>query len=183
MPLRLLEYGCGAGMNLLYEGLCEDLSANLSRPKKELVNQFDLVVGVNTFRYAVRLRKAAECSNDIASLLKPGGYSIVIDTNNRFRLFRSRLRDRLVKPTSQTWLPTLGQYVAPFEAAGLEVVQQRNSCWVPHSANGLLLTPMRGAAPVLDLIASTYAMRSLVVARKPHSTAATGTTMPSNDRT
>ncbi len=225
-PFRMLEYGCGAGMNLLYlvqllgqrnltlteavgtdfsetlvetakrdredlpapynqasvsfvvasnEHLCEELATQLSRPKAELANQFDLIVGVNTFRYALRLGKGVACSQDIAYLLKPGGFSIMIDMNDKFPLFRSRLRDRKL-PESQVWLPTLTQYAAPFAAAGLEVVQRRNFCWVPHSADGLLLIVMRSLSRLLEAVVPSYAMRSLVVAQKPVSTAVAGAT-------
>ena len=214
---RVLEYGCGAGMNLLYlfkllvsksvpisaaigtdfspalhhaaekerdtyidpedrkkitflqasnELLLHDLAQGLAQDESSLCNSFDLIVGVNTFRYAARLHKQQSCANDIASLLAPGGYSIMIDMNNKFPAFKSRFRDRNTKPKSQTWLPSLEEYTAPFRSASLNIVQSRHVCWIPHSASGTILMAARLLTPFLDLVAPSFAMRSLVVARK-----------------
>src|SRR5262249_7204792 len=141
---RVLEYGCGGGMNLLRvvellqrqgadldeaigadfsprmieaarrdgvrhlpralarrvrfavasnETLVEDLARSLGRPAEKLLGTFDLVIGVNTFRYCHRLQKENVCARDIWRLLAPGGDSVMIDMNRRFPLFRSRLSD------------------------------------------------------------------------------------------
>lgn len=220
VPFHVLEYGCGAGMNLLWitqllsrknrtlgegigadfseklvdaarrereslpsplntapvefvvaanESLVEDLATQLARPREQLENRFELIVGVNTFRYVLRLGKQRACADNVAALLKPGGYSVMIDMNCKFPLFRTQLKDRLTRPRSQYWLPSLQQYAEPFESAGLEIKQQRNFCWVPHSARGVGFAVMRNLAPVLDRLAPSFAMRSLVVARKPAS--------------
>lgn len=214
---RVLEYGCGAGMNLLYivalleakgvpiaaaigtdfskpllqaaerekngvmdpesrkritfleasnESLLSDLAGGLSQTQSSLCNSFNLVVGVNTFRYAIRLQRQRDTANDITRLLAPGGYSIMIDMNDKYPFFRSRNGDRYGKPTTQTWLPSLGQYTAPFREAGLEILKARHFCWIPHSAGGGLLAATRVASPFLDLVAPNRAMRSLVIAKK-----------------
>jgi len=214
---RMLEYGCGAGMNLLYifkllvskgvpivaaigtdfsepllqsaekerdvfidhenrkkvtflqasnESLLNDLTKRLSQNESSVRNSFDLIVGVNTFRYAVRLHKQQDCANDIASLLAPGGYSIMIDMNNKFPFFKSKLRDRKTKPDRQTWLPSLEEYTSPFETANLEIHQSRHFCWIPHSASAPILIAAKLVTPFLDLVAPSFAMRSLVVAKK-----------------
>jgi SAM-dependent methyltransferase len=214
--LRVLEYGCGAGMNLLYiyrllvskdlsiataigtdfskpliqtaekeknelidteswkkikfieasnESLFDDLTKRLPENESSLCDSFDLIVGVNTFRYAIRLHKQQDTANDIARLLAPGGYSIMIDMNNRFPFFRSRLRDRYTKPETQTWLPSLEEYTAPFREANLEIVEARHFCWIPHSAGSTMLIAARILTPFLNLVAPSFAMRSVVVAR------------------
>lgn len=218
---RVLEYGCGAGMNLLYifkllvskgvpivaaigtdfskpilqaaekerdtlidpenrkkitfllasnESLLNDLARGVSQNESSLQNRFDLIVGVNTFRYAVRLHKEQNCANDIASLLVPGGCSIMIDMNNRFPLFKSKLRERITKPKTQTLLPSLEEYTAPFRTANLEILQAKHFCWIPHSAGASLLIATRLLTPLLDFVVPSFAMRSLVVARKKEET-------------
>lgn len=215
--MRVLEYGCGAGMNLLYivgllaskgipiaaaigtdfskpllqsaekerdksidpvnrkkvtfleasnESLFNDLARGIPANESSLSESFDLIVGVNTFRYAARLHEEQRTAKDIARLLAPGGYSIMIDMNDRFPFFRSKLRDRGSKPESQTWFPTLEGYAAPFRAADLEIVQARNFCWTPHSGGSALVLATRILTPLLDLVVPSYAMRSLVVAKK-----------------
>ena len=214
-PLRLLEFGCGGGMNITRlvslldekqvaieyaygtdfsprlveaakeesqtylspelakkvdffvarnEQLEKDLLAGLGG-KRDLRSSFDLIIGVNTFRYCHRLGKTAECAQDIYRLLKPGGICINIDMNDRFPAFRSRWR-RQTETTEECYLPSLSEYVSPFEAAGFEIVKKGNFCWVPHSAGRGLTTACRVAGPLLNLVARGRAMRSLVIARK-----------------
>jgi len=216
-PLRILEYGCGAGMNLIHvvnrlilkkvplemaigtdfskllietadmecatlispeyrskikffiasnEALLDDLTEQLSVSRKSMLNTFDLIIGVNTFRYACRLKMQQQCARDIAYLLVDGGYTIMIDMNKNFPFFRSKFRDRKARQTSRYWLPSLEEYAAPFVKAGLVVTQKRNFCWMPHSANGVIYVAARFLSPILDLIAPDFAMRSLVVAKK-----------------
>ena len=215
-PLRLLEFGCGGGMNIINlvssleqkgirieraygtdfserlvesavqeakaflpadlvkkvsfhvarnEQLSEDLVAASNTPAPDLLGSFDLIVGVNTFRYCHRLGKERECAADIYRLLRPGGVCVNIDMNNRFPAFRSRLKGAVEDP-AECYLPTLEEYASPFKSAGFEIVRKENFCWVPHSAGRALTNCCRIASPVLNLIARSRAMRSLVVSRK-----------------
>ena len=132
--LRLLEFGCGGGMNITrLVSLLEDrgiavehaygtdfsprlvqaaereakrflsprlggkLSFHVARNEqlvqdlmaeelggKDRIGAFDLIVGVNTFRYCHRLGKELDCAADIHRLLRPGGICVIIDMNNRF---------------------------------------------------------------------------------------------------
>ena len=216
-PLRLLEFGCGGGMNVIRlvsllekndmhvecaygtdfspallksaaqeakaflppslagtlsfhvgrnERLMEDLALGSGKSIDALSGYFDLILGVNTFRYCHRLGKANDCAADIYRMLRPGGVCINIDMNNRFPVFRSRFR-KPVQDREETYLPTLEEYASPFKAAGFEIIRKENFCWVPHSAGRALTLCSRLAAPVLNVVARNRAMRSLVVARKP----------------
>jgi hypothetical protein len=89
----------------------------------------------------------------------------MIDMNNKFPFFKSRFRDHK-KPITQTWLPSLEEYTDPFRTANLEILQTRHFCWIPHSASAPILIAARLLTPFLDLVAPSFAMRSLVVARK-----------------
>jgi SAM-dependent methyltransferase len=209
---RILEYGCGGGMNLLKaieliaaQGATlehaygadfsppmieaakreasdnlptslhsrisyvvaanQSLASDLARNAGLGVESLDLVIGVNTFRYAHRAKSSDECARDIHALLRPNGYSIMIDMNRGFPLFRSKVRARLAGK-EEDFLPSLGEYRDPFVRAGFDIVDARNFCWIPHSASPLLLAACRAATPVLDACFAPFAMRSLVVARK-----------------
>ena len=215
--IRLWEFGCGAGMNLIHlvsllkrrgirvqsaygtdfsekliDAANRDAEKHLGREDAErvrfcvarnqnligdvmtasgtrrdaLAGSFDLVFGVNTMRYCHRLMNENECAADVADLLTDGGVCIVIDMNDRFPAFRSRLRDRLTMDAKARYLPSLDEYARPFSSAGFEILEKKNFCWIPHSANPRLLTACRTAAPILNLVASPFAMRSLVVGRK-----------------
>jgi SAM-dependent methyltransferase len=216
---RVLEYGCGGGMNLVKmldlfrrqnaaialgvgadfsprmieaaredvlprlpaplrervqfavaanESLASDLAKDLGTPTEELEKSFDVVVGVNTFRYCHRLRKDDDCARDIYRLLAPGGFSVMIDMNRGFPLFKSRVADvvRRRKP-EEAYLPTLEEYTSPFRRAGMTIQASRNFCWFPHSAGPGLVSVLRVAAPALDMTLSRFAMRSLVIAQRP----------------
>lgn len=216
--IRILEYGCGGGMNLIYianhlaewgvpleaaygtdfsaemiraanaeaesyleprhrsrmrflvtpnENLIEGLSSGLEQPASSLLGSFDFIVGVNTFRYCHRLKKEFGCAQSIFDLLVPGGTSVMIEMNKDFPFFRSRLRDKLTKPKEEYFLPSLEEYAQPFVQAGFRLTEQKNFCWVPHSAGGLRLTVCRSLSPLLDRVAPRYAMRSLVIGTKP----------------
>jgi len=216
-PLRLLEFGCGGGMNIITllrllerrgrnvelaigtdfseklilaaqdesrsllssaqrekmhfalarnETIAADLRRELNGSAGELKNSFHLILGVNTFRYCHRLGKARECVRDLATLLAPGAICIIIDMNRRFPAFRSRFRDRRTKPEAECYLPSLDEYAAPFEEAGLEVVRKENFCWIPHSAGAQMTRVCQLLTPVLNLFAKPMAMRSLIVSRK-----------------
>jgi SAM-dependent methyltransferase len=216
-PLRVLEFGCGAGMNLLglvsrlqrrgvplerawgtdfsaslietarkeartflpaesrnkvsfhvarNERLSADLAAQIDRSAEELRESCDVIFGVNTFRYCHRLRNALDCAADIYRLLRPGGVVVMIDMNDRFPLFRSHLKSTVERP-EEAYLPSLEEYVVPFEAAGFEITTKDHFCWIPHSAGPALTAICRALTPILNATARSRAMRSLVVARKP----------------
>ena len=214
-PLRLLEFGCGGGMNItrlvslleekhvpvecaygtdfsprlvqvagqeakafLPPNLAGKLSFHIARNEQLLqdlmagigsddrVGSFDLIVGVNTFRYCHRLGKELDCARDIFRLLRPGGVCINIDMNNRFPAFRSRLRG-LDKDPAECYIPSLEEYATPFKTAGFEIIRKENFCWIPHSAGRALTGCCRLLSPFLNVVARSRAMRSLVVARKP----------------
>jgi SAM-dependent methyltransferase len=215
-PLRLLEFGCGGGMNIVSlvslleekgipvecaygtdfsprlvqsatqeakasltpslakklsfyvarnERLAEDLAVARFKPVDDLVGFFDLIVGVNTFRYCHRLGKEQECAADIYRLLRPGGVCVNIDMNNRFPAFRSKLKRSVEDPT-ECYVPTLEEYASPFKAAGFEITRKENFCWIPHSAGRALTISCLLLSPLFNLMTPSRAMRSLVVARK-----------------
>lgn len=217
--IRILEFGCGGGMNLLNlisvlngkgihiaqaigtdfspamietatreakayfrgqdlhspdfyvaknESLIGDLAASAAMEKSTLWNSFHLILGVNTIRYCHDAEKEMDNARDIFDLLVPGGVCVVIDMNNRFPLFRSDLRNRLRrKKQEQCYVPSLEEYAAPFVQAGFEVLRREHFCWVPHSAGPFMAGLLRTLSPILDVVARSRAMRSLVVARKP----------------
>ena len=215
---RVMEYGCGGGMNLLRivellrsegaalergygadfsppmidaarkeasrhlpgelnakltfvvagnENLASDLCKELQVAKNELAGSFDLIVGVNTTRYAHRLNRENELARDIFELLRPAGQTIMIDMNRYFPFFRSRVREGFAKRGAETYIPSLKEYTRPFRDTGFEIKESRNFCWIPHSANQNLLKICRALTPVLETCCSPLAMRSLVVGRRP----------------
>jgi len=217
--IRILEFGCGGGMNLLHlvsvlagegiqvacavgtdfspvmietarreaknylrqqdlhrfefyvaknETLIADLSASAGIERSSPRNSFHFILGVNTVRYCHDAKKEMDNARDIFDLLVPGGVCVVIDMNNRFPFFRSDLRNRLRwKKQHQCYVPSLEEYAAPFVKAGFEVLRREHFCWIPHSAGGLKCRLFRGLSPVLNAVAKSRAMRSLVVSRKP----------------
>lgn len=216
--VRLWEFGCGGGMNLLHlvsvlerqgipvdfacgtdfsetliaaarseakkylapdlikkvqftvasnEDLVEEGAKSLGVGKDKLLGTFDLVFGVNTIRYSHRLNNVDRCVEGIRGLLREGGVCINIDMNRKFPAFRSRLREGLSKQDEKaTLLPTLDEYAQPFSSAGLEILKKKNFCWIPHSAGVGLTTVMRALTPILNTLAPSRAMRSLVISRK-----------------
>lgn len=216
-PLRLLEFGCGGGMNITRlvsllekrgitvasaygtdfsprlvhaaeqeakaflspqlagklnfqvarnEHLAEDLAASLNGPIEDVIGSFDIIMGINTFRYCHRLGKQQDCAGDIYRLLRPGGVCVIIDMNNRFPAFRSRFKDSALDP-EECYLPTLEEYATPFATSGFKVLRKENFCWIPHSASLAVTLCCRLTSPFLNLVARSRAMRSLVVASKP----------------
>ena len=147
------------------ERFVEDLTAARGESADGLAGSFDLVIGVNTFRYCHRLGNEQDCAADIFRLLRPGGVCVNIDMNNRFPAFRSHLKHTAADP-AECYLPSLEEYAAPFKAAGFEIMRKENFCWIPHSAGRALTLGCRLLSPVLNLLAPSRAMRSLVVARK-----------------
>jgi len=214
---RILEYGCGGGMNLLWivqhlltegqpltlacgtdfsskmveagkeeaartvktkngdkvsfhvvanESLARELPDALGHAPNEILGSFHFIVGVNTFRYCFRLGKEVESARGIYSLLQPGGYTVMIEMNHKFPLFRSRLRNDSI-PKEQRYLPTLKQYADVFRDAGFELITVKNFCWIPHSASPRMVAALKLASPVLQALFPRFATRSLVIARKP----------------
>ena len=147
------------------ETLVQDLASALPGAK-DLLGSFDLIIGVNTFRYCHRLGKGLACAVDIYRLLRPGGVCVNVDMNNRFPAFRSRLKGQK-QNQAECYLPSLEEYVSPFQTAGFEIIKKGNFCWIPHSAGRALTFCCRLATPLLNLVARGRAMRSLVVACKP----------------
>ena len=217
--IRVLEFGCGAGMNLLHllwvlrreginvvsalgtdfspvlietaraeaknyldqqqrekiqfcvarnESLIVDISASAGLARTTLADSFHFILGVNTIRYCHAIGKELENARDIFSLLAPGGICVVIDMNNRFPVFRSDVRNwfRLHKE-EECYVPSLEEYALPFARTGFELIRQEHFCWVPHSAGQFRLQLMKAMSPMLNRVAKSRAMRSLVVARKP----------------
>ena len=217
--MRVLEFGCGAGMNLLHlvgvlhrkginvvsalgtdfspllietaraeaksyldqqqrgkiqfcvarnETLIGDISVSTGSARTTLADSFHLILGVNTIRYCHAIGKQLENARDIFSLLAPGGICVVIDMNNRFPVFRSDVRNwfRLHKE-EECYVPSLEEYALPFAQKGFELIRQEHFCWVPHSAGQFRLQLMKTMSPMLNRVAKSRAMRSLVVARKP----------------
>jgi SAM-dependent methyltransferase len=217
--IRILEFGCGGGMNLLRlistlssrgiriaeaigtdfspamvetasreakdylrwqdlrspefcvaknESLISDISTSAGLEKSSLQNSFHFVLGVNTIRYCHDAKKERDCVRDIFNLLVPGGICVVIDMNNRFPLFRTDLRNKLRrKKEKQCYVPSLEEYAAPFVKEGFELLRREHFCWVPHSAGPVMAGVFRTLSPILNTVARSRAMRSLVVARKP----------------
>jgi len=217
--IRVLEFGCGGGMNLLHlisvlgregiqlesalgadfspvlidaarreaenylgdeeqrkvefhvaknETLIDDLSESMRRPKSELKDSFHFVLGVNTIRYCHRAAKELACTQGIFDLLVPGGICVAIDMNDRFPLFRSALKNRFRKQNEkECYLPSLEEYAAPFRKVGFDVLRKEHFCWIPHSAGGFMCGFLSRMSPLLNTIANSRAMRSLVVSRKP----------------
>jgi SAM-dependent methyltransferase len=216
-PLRILEFGCGAGMNLIglvsrlqrrnisvdcavgtdfsvaliesarreaaaflpkscqsrvsfhvarNESLSSDLARATGREASAWLGAFDLIIGVNTFRYCHRLDNARECAEDFYRMLAPGGTLVMIDMNDRFKLFRSNFRLKQ-QNAEEVYLPTLDEYARPFEAAGFRLLRKDHFCWIPHSAGVVLTAIGRLMTPVLDATIRSRAMRSLVIAQKP----------------
>ena len=215
--IRLWEFGCGAGMNLLHlislmeqcgiavecaygtdfsetlmeaarhdarqylspelskkvrfclaknESLVEDVARELGIPAESLLGSFDLLLGVNTIRYSHRLSNHMDCAKGIYNLLAKGGVCINIDMNDKFPAFRSRIRDWKKGDALATYIPSLDEYAEPFKSVGFEILKKKNFCWIPHSAGRGLTAFMRTLTPVLNAVARSRAMRSLVVARK-----------------
>jgi SAM-dependent methyltransferase len=217
--INVLEFGCGAGMNLLYlilllnqkgitlaraigtdfspvlietakqeakdfldetqrekvefnvarnESLFGDLVASIEAKETELADSFQFILGVNTIRYCHAAKKQVENARDIFKLLAPGGVCAVIDMNNRFPLFRSDLRNSLRwNKVEQCYVPSLEEYAGPFAETGFEIIRQEHFCWIAHSAGRLRFGVMKALSPILNVVAKSRAMRSLVVARKP----------------
>jgi hypothetical protein len=149
------------------ELLISDLARASGVEKETFLEFFHLVVGVNTFRYCHRLKKEIDCAKDIFDLLIRGGICVMIDMNDKFPLFRSRFRDRRTMSKDEYYIPSLEEYAAPFSAAGFQILQKGNFCWIPHSAGPILVKVSSIIGHFLNKIVPRYAMRSLVISKKP----------------
>jgi hypothetical protein len=112
------------------------------------------------------LKKAQQCAADIYRLLRSGGVCVMIDMNDRFPLFRSKLKGSVESP-EEAYLPSLEEYTSPFERSGFQVMTSDNFCWIPHSAGPALTGICRVLTPILNATVRSRAMRSLVVAKRP----------------
>jgi SAM-dependent methyltransferase len=150
------------------ESLIADLSASTGLVQTSLRDSFHFIIGVNTIRYCHAIGKEMENARDLYNLLVPGGVCVVIDMNNRFPLFRSDIRNWFRRQKEEEcYVPSLEEYAAPFTQAGFELVRQEHFCWVPHSAQQVRLRLMKSLSPILNVVAKSRAMRSLVVSRRP----------------
>jgi SAM-dependent methyltransferase len=150
------------------ETLIDNLSSELGKEKTELANSFHFIFGVNTIRYCHAVNKELDCAQNIFSLLVPAGMCVVIDMNNRFPFFRSDLTNRFRRrKEKQCYVPSLKEYAVPFLSAGFEVLRRKHFCKVPHSSGAALCRLLSGMSPLLNLLAKSRVMRSLVVSRKP----------------
>jgi len=217
--IRMLEFGCGAGMNLVHlvsvlnresirvdkavgtdfspdlieaakreatsylkeqdrrklefyvarhESLIDDLAGAAETESSNLINSIDFIIGVNTVRYSHHAKTEFDCARNIANLLVPGGVCVVIDMNNRFPFFKSELKNRLrTQKREECYIPSLEEYTTPLRQVGLDVIRSEHFCWVPHSSGPVLSHLLNGLSPILNLIAKSRAMRSLVVLGKP----------------
>jgi hypothetical protein len=89
-------------------------------------------LGVNTLRYCHRLNNEKECAQGIHDLLKGGGVCVVIDMNDRFPVFRARLRSFLTKRKDSEYLPSPDEYARLFASTGFEIRGKEHSTWIPH---------------------------------------------------
>jgi len=152
------------------ESLINDLSAATGTERAKLLNSFDFILGVNTMRYCHRGGREMSCARDIMDLLAPGGVCVNIDMSDRFPLFRSAVKNKFrAHKIEECYIPSLEEYAAPFKKNGFEILREEHFCWVSHSAGKLTCLALRVLTPVLNVVAKSRAMRSLVVARKPTS--------------
>jgi SAM-dependent methyltransferase len=217
--IRMLEFGCGGGMNLVHlisileregirvekavgtdfspvlinaakheamnylrpdaqrilefhvaknQSLVADLSASGGTEQNGPANSFDFILGVNTIRYCHAAKEELDCARDIFNLLAPGGVCVVIDMNNRYPCFRSDLKNRFRREKEEEcYVPSLEEYTAPFMKTGFEVLRSEHFCWIPHSSGQFMCRFFSVATPLLNAMAKSRAMRSLVVCRKP----------------
>jgi SAM-dependent methyltransferase len=154
------------------ETLIQDIAAASGVDRSQLVNSFDLILGVNTIRYCHRFDREMDCSREIYELLSPGGVCVNIDMNDRFPAFRSDLKNKFREvKEEECYIPSLGEYAAPFEKTGFEMLRKEHFCWIPHSGGKFTCAILGGLTPILNTVARSRAMRSLVVVRKPGGTA------------
>jgi SAM-dependent methyltransferase len=151
------------------ETLVEDIASALDQEPAAIEGTFQLAIGVNTFRYAVRHGTTATVVDQLERLLAPGGRVVMIDMNDRFPYGVKPKRSTNGWPPlrfDQPRLPTLDEYAQPFADGGFEVLERRHFCWIPHSASGARFRITKVLSPALDRVVPDHAMRSLVIARK-----------------
>lgn len=218
--MRVLEFGCGGGMNLLRlvrdlsgkqvqvekaigtdfspvlidaakreatnylsdeerrsvefyvaknEALVEGLASATATEQSKWNNSIDFIIGVNTSRYCHRAGKQVDYARDIMRLLVPGGVCVVIDMSDRFLFFRSAIKNKFLRRVDpeDCRIPSLEEYALPFRTVGFEIVRVEHFCWIPHSSGSLMCTILRLISPVLNTVAKSRAMRSLVILKKP----------------
>jgi SAM-dependent methyltransferase len=220
--IRMMEFGCGGGMNLIHlisvlnqssirvekaigtdfssvlidaanrearsylreeqrsqiefyvakhETLIDDLAAATHSDSSQLNSSFHFIIGVNTIRYCHHAGTKLDCVRNLSNLLVPGAVCVMIDMNNRYPFFKSELKNRVrTQKREECYLPSLEEYVSPFQQVGLEVLRHEHFCWVPHSAGPLTCRIFSWLSPILNVVAKSRAMRSLVVLRKPINT-------------
>ncbi|HMS82082.1 MAG TPA: class I SAM-dependent methyltransferase [Nitrospira sp.] len=221
--LRIMEFGCGGGMNLIqlisvlnqnsvrveraigtdfssvlidaanrearsylqeqqrhqiefhiakHETLLDDLSVASGVSKQQVQNSQHFIVGVNTIRYSHHAGTELQTVQNLFDLLVPGGLCVIIDMNNGYPFFKSELKNKVrTQKRDECYLPSLEEYVSPFRELGFEVLRNEHFCWVPHSSGPLMCYTFSWLSPILNLVARSRAMRSLVVARKPETRA------------
>lgn len=148
------------------ENLVSDIARGLDTTTEDLAESFQLAIGVNTFRYAIRHGTAERTVQELTQLLVPGGRVVVIDMNDRFPYWLRKGRPpRSDRPVAER-LPTLEEYAQPFAAAGYAIERRERCCWVPHSAKRARFWLMRAASGPLQRLVPDRAMRSIVVARR-----------------
>src|SRR5207245_102626 len=128
-PIRVLEFGCGGGMNIIA------LVALLIKKGIPIERAYGTDFSPTLVETAGQDAKAS---------LPPG-----LVEKLSFHIART---ERLVEGLT---------------AAAFEILKKENFCWIPHSAGRALTLGCRLLSPVLNLLAPSRAMRSLVVARKP----------------
>ena len=158
------------------ETLSLELASCLGVLAQDLFGTFDIVLGVNTFRHAYRMDKDNDCARDIFNLLRPGGFSIMMDMNRGFQFVGSRMHDLCMQAKRRYYIPTVPEYSRPFERAGFVITQARNffcftclpcGACIPNPIAARLLSWCRRLRPTLDKYLSSFAKHSLVMARKP----------------
>lgn len=150
-----------------HETLIEDLHKASRMETSQLRNSFNFVLGVNTVRYSHHAGTEQECAQTIADVLMPGGVCVMIDMNDKFPFFKSEVKNRFrTQKREECYIPSLAEYTTPFRQVGLEVLRSENFCWIPHSSGQLMCHLLSALSPVLNVVARSRAMRSLVVARK-----------------
>jgi len=151
-----------------HESLIDDLSGATGTESSKSINSVDFIIGVNTVRYCHHAKTELDCARNIANLLAPGGVCVVIDMNNGFLFFKSELKNRFrIQKREECYIPSLEEYTMPFRQVGLDVIRNEHFCWVPHSSGPVVSHLLNGLSPILNVIAKSRAMRSLVVLRKP----------------
>ncbi len=174
---KVLEFGCGTGkFTQLVSGIAREVIATDISPKMiELARQrvttenvqfqvadtenlpfgdeqFDAVVGINTFSYCANKKRAM---HELQRVLKPGGSVVIIDMNyicplyhikgfitpRRYLLFWKELIQ------SNRWVLT-----SLMEREGVNVKERFEFLWIPHSSSVSRLSWLRSVDKILSQI-------------------------------